>query len=390
MVMGLGEWAGRQQWPLPWLHTSPTVKVLGFTFAADWEVAVAATWARVVGGMEATLNCWAARLLPTLQQRVQVLETFVLSRAWYFCQVFPLPAEWAARLRKAVAAFLWRGRTERLAMDELHRPRHQGGLGLSCVQSRAEALLTKQFLRFAAGGGPLTAHLSFWMGPQLRLRVPSLPLVPQAPSLPLPSFFQQLLPLLLEALALPAVAAADLGAVTSKGLYTQWTADLPYPKVEYKRPELPWHLIWPRLETLPLLDKDFFFSLLHNILPLPDRLRRLGMEPFAQCDSCGDPLADVLHCFVRCPRVAASWAFLLHRISRVVPFLLGDDDVLFLAWPPSPVEDALLSAVSSYVVWVWESRLDPTPLDPAALAVVGREAAASAAAAGRPFRHIFL
>jgi len=391
VVLGLGSWAGREEWPLPWLHHAPVVKVLGFSFSASVAASLDATWERVTAGITKTLNMWSGRHLPTLLQRVQVLETFVLSKAWYFCQVFPLPPAWASRLRSAVSTFLWRGRPERLAFDELHRPPHQGGLGLSCIQSRAEALLTKQFLHFIAADGGLAVQLSFWLGPPLRLCVPQLPVVRQAPDRPLPEVFQFLLPLLLEALALPGVNAAGLEAVSSKSLYKAWTADLPYPKVEYRRPDLAWHLTWTRLASHgDSFERDFFFSLLHNILPVPSRRHRLRLDPSAVCGACGAPHADIDHCFFFCPRVAAAWGLLVHRCNMVAPALLGDEEILFLAWPPAAEELGMVSAVITFASWVWETREDPAPLDPAVLALRAREAAATAAAAGQPFRHIFL
>jgi hypothetical protein len=37
VIVGLGEWEGRADWPLPWIHTAPNVKVYGFLFSASFE-----------------------------------------------------------------------------------------------------------------------------------------------------------------------------------------------------------------------------------------------------------------------------------------------------------------------------------------------------------------
>jgi hypothetical protein len=161
VILGLGSWAGRQDWPLPWLLAVPQAKVYGVTFAATYRDTVAASWDRVIGGVERTLALWMARRLPTLCQRAQALEVYALSRAWYLAQILPLPAAQAGRLRRAAGDFLWRGRLERLAYDELHRPLREGGLGLSCIASRADALLVKQAAHQIAAGGRPARHFAY-------------------------------------------------------------------------------------------------------------------------------------------------------------------------------------------------------------------------------------
>jgi hypothetical protein len=277
-----------------------------------------------------------------------------------------MPPEVAAELRRCVSSFLWMGRSERLAFDELHSPREKGGLGLPCIQTRAEALLTKQHGHFIASGGRLAAHTALWLGPQLRHFIPYLPVLPQPP-LPIPGTYTALLPLLVEAAAVPAAGAA-LASYTSRALYQAWTTDLPPPKVEYRRHLLPWRRIWLRLERLSpsWLLQDVHFSLLHNILPTPDRLCRLRLEQDPGCPFCAAPLADVLHLFTACARVVAAWAYLYARASAALGVVLSDEELLFLAWRPrdAAVDELVVPAVVAYSGWVWESRDSPLLLNP--------------------------
>jgi len=55
--------------------------VLEFIFTPLFSTTVQLSWDHTLSGMEATLNSWRSRKLDTLAQRVQVLETFVLSKA---------------------------------------------------------------------------------------------------------------------------------------------------------------------------------------------------------------------------------------------------------------------------------------------------------------------
>jgi hypothetical protein len=125
-----------------------------------FATSVSASWELVAAGVERVLLEWAARRLPTLRQRARALETFALSRAWYLAQIIPMPPAVASRLRRAVSDFLWKGRLERLALDELHSPLAEGGLRLSAIATRAQALLAKQACHRLAGGGNPAAHIA--------------------------------------------------------------------------------------------------------------------------------------------------------------------------------------------------------------------------------------
>jgi hypothetical protein len=172
LIMGLGSWAGRMDWPLQWLVAATSIKVLDFTICLGFNDSVLATWDRILDGMEQTVRSLAARHLPVLRQRVQVLEVFALSSAWYFAQVIPLPTvapgqqvSPATRLRRMVANFLWSGCLARLAFDELHRPFPEGGLGLSCPQTRAQSLQVKLVFHQLAsptGWGMPCRAMSLW------------------------------------------------------------------------------------------------------------------------------------------------------------------------------------------------------------------------------------
>jgi hypothetical protein len=168
VVLGLGSWAGRRDWPLPWLQAVDQAKVLGVVVTPVCTTSVSASWELVVAGVERVLLEWAARRLPTLRRRARALDTFALSKAWYLAQILPMPATVAIRLCRAVSDFLWRGRMEHLAFEELHSPFSEGGLRLSTIDTRAQALAKQACHRLAA------AHIVYWMGLRLRDHLPAL------------------------------------------------------------------------------------------------------------------------------------------------------------------------------------------------------------------------
>jgi hypothetical protein len=92
LIQSLGSWASRQDWPLGWLQSAPSIKVLGFDIHPTFSASVEATWDRVLARIRSTVRSWAGRRLPTFLRRLQVLKVYISSKAWYFAQVIPLPA----------------------------------------------------------------------------------------------------------------------------------------------------------------------------------------------------------------------------------------------------------------------------------------------------------
>jgi hypothetical protein len=388
VIVGLGVWAGRQDWPLRWLQVVDGAKIFGFIFTPILVETVAQTWDRVAKGIEKSLAVWATRRLATLQQRKTVVEVFALSKAWYFAQVLPMPQEVAARLERAAANFLWTGRLERLAWSELHNPLHKGGLGISCVFSRAQALLAKQTARQLAGEGQVANHLVYWMGLRLRSEVvfSSLPVVVQVGPRAevMPPFYGGLATLLLEVARTGLLSDGRMAMAQSLAIYKDFMSSPPPPKVEVKVEDIPWWLAWGRLaiQDLPATAVDVAFMALHNILPLRVRKHRFGMEPSPACLRCGE-VEDVLHFFTACPRVADSWAYVAWRVSLTMGGPVQDKKILFLAWPPSGEDLHVSLAVCTYLEWVWDSREVEGDL------VLGELVARVATRAGGRFRSIF-
>jgi hypothetical protein len=366
VVVGLGTWAGRQDWPLQWIGAADSAKIYGVVIAPTFPLTSTLSWDRVVAKFEATLNVWAARRLPTLALRRLALEVYGFSMLWYLAQILPLPTAHHRRIKSAASAFLWRGRLERLAWDELHIEAARGGLGLTCVASRAQALLAKQACHRLAAGGPSAAHIAYWIGLRLRHRLPALARGPHAEAIP--ASYRDLGHLLLEVFELEEVDTSALAAVTAKDIYLAFTNTFPLPKIEYKMPQLGWRKIWSLLTAsgLPQTAVDVTFSMLHNILPLEVRRHRLNLADTPACRRCGAAVEDTVHFFTRCPRVAAAWDGLAAAAGRALGGPIPDDHLLHLHLPMLPGELAVVLAVVVYVEMVWTTRDDPPPFNVAA------------------------
>ena len=72
-VLGLGSWTGRQDWPLPWLLSPPSLKVFGVTYSTSLLRTISLSWTDALQSFRAAIVPWALRDLPTLRLRRDAL-----------------------------------------------------------------------------------------------------------------------------------------------------------------------------------------------------------------------------------------------------------------------------------------------------------------------------
>ncbi len=365
-ILGLGSWAGRQNWPLPWLNSPPTLRVFGVEFAATARATSSASWNAAIARFRAAIVPWQSRALTTLRQRRDVLETFLFSRLYYLAQAVPLPASAARSITAAAGAFLWGGSgfgAERVAWETLHNPMATGGLAVTDISSRAEALLVKQACWMAAQGGRPAAHLAFWHGSELQHLYPQLQPPPNPPRR-LPDFLPSLAALLEEVAVTGVVDPASLMAATARGIYSDFMSTPPPPRIESKLPSVPWELAWPRVwqQGLQSSESDLLFRLLHNVLPVRARIGRLDPTRCdGTCPHCPGQQETLDHAFTTCIRVSDLWLGLFFIALPAHPAVPSNADLLPLAFPPAERDSDITATVATYISLVWSTRHQDLP-----------------------------
>ena len=360
-ILGLGAWTGRQEWPLPWISSPDKLKVFGVTFCPSLVATITASWEATQQAAKSSVAGWKRKGVATLRHRRDVLETYVFSKLWYLAQILPLPSAMARQLTTMAGAYLWSGHFERLAWQELHAPLLAGGLAISCLASRAQALLTKQICWSIGHGGRAAGHWAYWIGHRLATHLPHLE-DPGHQAANTPRLWEEAADTVLEVLDYETVSPAALLAAKAASIYSEFTDTPPLPKIVFKQPDLPWPTIWQRLwkSGLKPEEADLAFRLLHNILPLRGRLARFGVAEGACCRHCPGQQETATHLFCLCIRVADNWQQLL---AALLPYTgpIRDEELLLLAWPPSPFDGDLVMAVVAYVSQIWATRGDRRP-----------------------------
>ena len=170
-VMGVGVWRGKQDWPeeVRWMKVVTEMKIFGFTICSTYQQTLKKTWDRVGEGFQNVLFSWQSRHLETLSQRVEVAKTFALSKLYYVAQVLPLPDKCRRKISSSLSKFIFRGRHERLQLDELENSYEDGGLGLTNIAVKADALLLKQMCRILNQPEEDSFRLlGYWLGEFVR------------------------------------------------------------------------------------------------------------------------------------------------------------------------------------------------------------------------------
>ena len=118
-------------------------------------------------------------------------------------------------------------------------------------------------------------------------------------------------------------------------------------------------MAWRRLHSrvIDCRAKDVLFLLLHNKLPVNERLFRIGLRHDPYCLKCaGAEVHDVVHYFCYCEAVSNTWSWVKRQVVRLGQMGAGVDDweIINLLFVNSCYDREIVWLVSSYVHYVWE------------------------------------
>ena len=246
-VLGLGSWVGKSDWPLSWIKTVKEVKVFGVKIVSSYkEIIIIINWDFRFGKFEDAVRSWSSRALDSLSQRIEVLKTFALSRLWYLGSALPIKKGMVKKIEKVCGKFIWNqsGRILRIKMEELKKPRLEGGLGMPCVSAMTDALLVRQMMRMLGSGDSKTiGHLVHWVGAKLDGMF-------QAPAavgnVLIPDHFAMMIDLLNEAVVAEVMEVATWRNITNKNIYSFYISLLPEVRIVTES-GLDYKPVWRRL-----------------------------------------------------------------------------------------------------------------------------------------------
>ena len=144
----------------------------------------------------------------------------------------------------------------------------------------------------------------------------------------------------------------------NKTVYAELTSSFPPPKVVIEN-NLDYSKAWKRLHSAVVDGKarDVLFLLLHNKLPVKERLFRMGVQHDPYCTQCdGAEINDIMHFFCTCEAVRNTWAWLKMQLVQVgqTGAVIDDWHMINLLFLNSSHDSEIVWLISTYVYYVWE------------------------------------
>ena len=358
-VLGLGKWSTREDWPLTWLQCVDSVKMFGIFVSNSYVEMIRMNWEYRLDKFKKVLLSWNSRIFFSLQQKVEVVKIFALSRIYYVASILPMRKGIVKKLESMIGKFLWSGLgIMKIALDELKNPKSQGGLGLPCILSMNKALMSSQCLRLLRSQDEKSiAHLDFWMGPLL---TDIFPMMGQnATATVTPEYFSEIGECLAE-LMVKNVLTSSSTTLANRIIYRNLVS-LPQPKVMFENIGVSYTNVWKRLHSpaVPYGNRDVMLRLIHNKLPVQERLCRIGIARDPWCPYCTNESCDLVHFFCNCIRTKVVWSWL-----RLVVIDLKQEigqcsnwDLLNLMYPKNNRENEVAWLISFYVEFTWNHFL---------------------------------
>ena len=164
-------------WPLEFLRPVKETKVFGIIIANCYRHMLKRNWDTRFEKLEKILFSWNGRHLDSIYQRVEIVNTFAMSRIFYLASILPIPQGMVKRIEKSVGKFIWTasGKILRVQLDEMKLSAVKGGCRLVCVKRKAKSLLVTQLLRLLKSNDEKSiAYLGYWVGELLGDLLPGI------------------------------------------------------------------------------------------------------------------------------------------------------------------------------------------------------------------------
>ena len=242
-----------------------------------------------------------------------MVKVFALSRIYYLAAVLPLSKGFISKIERAIGKFIWSssGKILRVSLSDLKLSPTRGGLGLTCMSSMGKSLMLTQLLRLLKSDHLKTVgHIGYWIGQILLDLLPGVFSGVHAPQVP--NFYHQLADLVAEALVSESISPLTWKRVTNRSVYLLHSRDFPPSKAEQDfgaSMDCTWKKLG--LPSLSTLVRETVFLLVHNKLPVRERLFRIQVVDDPYCTFCfndtGGVICDKEHVFTSCGYIRDIW-----------------------------------------------------------------------------------
>ena len=273
--------------------------------------------------------------------------------------MLPMNARWIKTFKQIAGDFLWKksGKVLRIPMEEVINSFRRGGMGLLCIETMNQSLILSQMFRLMKSeDNKSKKHLNFWLrdvlsdiwdGPTVRNEDLDC------------EHFNLVAEIVVKAKLHDHVNVEYWRVLTNKMIYNGFAQNFTKTKVEREAPQ-PMCLAWSRLQSLEVNRRvqETNFLLVHNKLPVKERLFRIGLARDPYCDLCDVAvIQDTLHYFTQCERVGDFWEWVRSMLFLIVGAqadLLQNSDLLNFTWAQCNSDREIVWLISWFVWFTWD------------------------------------
>ena len=354
VVLGFGSWKNKCTWPLDYLKVVKEVKVFGVWIMDSYRCLRKRNWDFRVEKLRRAVISWSSRSLPSLSSRVEVLKTYALSRIYYLASIIPVSKNIVNLLEKTIGSFIWTGRLLRVTLQEVCNLHENGGLKMVCVMSMCNSLLLTQLFRLLKSSDSKSkSHMTYWIGDSLHefIDIPSSYVQSDSST----EYFTAYTSLLASSKSDNIFQVSQWKCLTNKIIYHNHLKKFPQCKAEVNA-TFSFKRIW-KLINLPVLSstvRDTSYLLLHNKLPVAERLFRIGLQNDPYCMYCNDAvICDAEHYFCSCVRVSHIWSDIQVTMVSLVGQTPTNFDLINFNWSKSPNDNEAVWLIGNYLDLIW-------------------------------------
>ena len=179
----------------------------------------------------------------------------------------------------AIGRFLWvlSGKLLRVSIEDIKLPKSRGGLGLLCLSSMGKSLRLSQTLRLLKNGdAKCVSHIWYWMGAVLQDLIPEKGVAELVNVVP--TYYEALAEVLVDARMVGTVCDSNWKSLMNQIIYKSYQNNFSNCKIE-KDIGKSLSESWRRLHfpCLTSSTREILFLIMHNKLPMQERLFRVGM-----------------------------------------------------------------------------------------------------------------
>ena len=137
-ALWLGSWRDNVHNPNNLKWTNSMVKTLGVYVGNNRLEAAQRGFTEIKEKISHKLKYWSGKGI-SLKGRIRVINTFVLSKLWYICEVQDIPNAILLDINKMLLKFVWNGKFHQRSLKGIQQDYKLGGLRLGCIEKKITA-----------------------------------------------------------------------------------------------------------------------------------------------------------------------------------------------------------------------------------------------------------